>query len=242
MAKICAYIRVSTQRQGASGLGLDAQTAAIEAFARQNGHTIVATFREIESGKRCDRPQLTRALAKCRLLGATLCVAKLDRLARDLAFVANLMRDNVDFVACDAQYANRLTIGILAAVGEDEARRVSERTRAALAQAKLRGVVLGGSRNHTFSADERRKGSALGCATRSEASRERASQLMPIIGELRAEGRTSLQQLAEGLNARGLPTARGKAWQPMQVRRVINAASWLNSGQTKKVAGPYAAC
>jgi len=225
MTKLCAYIRVSTQRQGASGLGLDAQIAAVEAFARQNGHTIVATMREIESGKRSDRPELARALAMCKLMSATLVVAKLDRLARDVAFLSSLMSNGTDFVCVDNPVATRLTIHILAAVAEDEARRISERTKAALAQARGRGTVLGGSRNHRFSDLERRKGSAASCAIRREASRERALAIMPVVAELRAAGASTLQALADGLNARGLPTANGGAWMPMSISRVITAAN-----------------
>src|ERR1700680_353021 len=116
MTPIIAYLRVSTARQGRSGLGLEAQKATVEGFAKSTSRIISETFVEVESGKNCERPQLVKALARCKLTGATLVVAKLDRLARDLVFVATMLRDGVDFVACDAPYANRLTLGILAAV------------------------------------------------------------------------------------------------------------------------------
>ena len=222
MRKLVTYIRVSTQRQGASGLGLDAQKHAVETFARSGGHTIVAEVCEIESGKRCDRPQLAHALALCRLHNATLCVAKLDRLARDVAFLSSLMNNGIDFVCCDNPHATRLTIHILAAVAEDEARRISERTRVALAAAKARGVKLGGSRNHTLTSDERAKGSARGCATRRTEARERSAAVLPIVQELIAAGAGSLAQIAAGLNAKGIPTAAGKLWKPMQVSRVLS--------------------
>src|SRR5436190_15879352 len=150
MGKLISYIRVSTSRQGASGLGLEAQRAAVSSYAKHAGHSIVCEVREIESGRKCDRPELARALSLCKLHKATLCVARLDRLARDVAFLANLMNAGVDFVCVDNPHATRLTLHILAAVAEDEAKRISERTRAALAAAKARGVVLGGPRNHVF--------------------------------------------------------------------------------------------
>jgi hypothetical protein len=138
-----AYLRVSTARQGVSGLGLEAQRATVDAFARQHGGTVVGSFIEVENGKRSDRPELAKALEAARKAKATLVFAKLDRLSRNVAFIANLMDAGVDFVACDQPFASRLTLHILAAVAEDEARRISERTKAALAAAKARGVKLG---------------------------------------------------------------------------------------------------
>ena len=221
MGKLVSYVRVSTQRQGASGLGLDAQRASVAAYAAANSHTIVDEVQEIESGKRCDRPQLARALALCRLHRATLVVAKLDRLARDVAFLANLMNAGVDFVCCDNPHATRLTLHILAAVAENEANAISQRTKLALAQAKLRGVVLGGSRNHTLTPAERLAGSALGGETRRVKALERAAAIRPIIAELRGTGCNSLAALAAGLNRRGIPTAAGSVWYPATVRNVM---------------------
>jgi DNA invertase Pin-like site-specific DNA recombinase len=131
-----AYLRVSTVRQGESGLGLEAQRAAVEAFARQHGGAIVASYVKVETGKRSDRPKLAKALCAARKGKATLLIAKLDRLARDVAFNANLMDAGVEFLACDQPFASRLTLHILAAVAEDEARRISERTKAALQAAR----------------------------------------------------------------------------------------------------------
>ena len=221
MGKLVSYVRVSTARQGASGLGLDAQRAAVAAYAAANGHTIVDEVQEVESGKRNDRPQLARALTLCRLHKATLVVAKLDRLARDVAFLANLMNAGVDFVCCDNPHATRLTLHILASVAEDEARRISERTRVALAQAKLRGVVLGGSRNHLLTSAERLTGALLGGETRRAKALERAAAIRPIISELRGMGCTTLASLAAGLNRKGIPTANGSVWYPMTVRNAI---------------------
>ena len=138
-----AHLRVSTVRQGESGLGLEAQRVAVEAFARQHSGTIAASFVEVETGKRSDRPELANALEAARKGKATLLIAKLDRLARNVAFIANLMDAGVDFLACDQPFASRLTLHILAAVAEDEARRISERTKAALQAAKARGRKLG---------------------------------------------------------------------------------------------------
>lgn len=132
--KYVAYFRVSTQRQGQSGLGLEGQQAAVAAFCEP-----LESFTEVESGKRSDRPELARAIAACKRLGATLVIAKLDRLARNVHFVSGLMESGVEFIACDNPNANRLTVHILAAVAEDEARRISERTKAALAAARLVG-------------------------------------------------------------------------------------------------------
>jgi DNA invertase Pin-like site-specific DNA recombinase len=154
------------------------------------GHEVVETYVEVESGKRSDRPELARALAKCKLVCATLVVAKLDRLARDLAFVACLMRDKIPFVACDNPHATELTIGILAAIAQHEAKMISDRTKAALAAAKARGVTLGG--NHTFTAAERAKGRAIGSTTIAAKFNHRAEAVAPIIKELRQSGATTL--------------------------------------------------
>ena len=221
MTPIIAYLRVSTQRQGQSGLGLEAQRATVEAFARSSQRAVVETVIEVESGKHCDRPQLARALARCKLIGATLVVARLDRLARDLVFVATMLRDNVDFVACDAPFANRLTLGILSAVAEDEGRRISDRTRAALQAAKARGTVLGGYRGRAPTDAERR----MAVAVRTRRARERALGLMPILEEIRAGGAATLAAIAAGLNERGLPAVRGGRWTPTGVARALEAAA-----------------
>ena len=146
MNKLVAYYRVSTRRQARSGLGLEAQQAAVLAFQARSGVEVLTSFTEVETGRRSDRPELAKAIAHAKRAGATLVVAKLDRLARNVAFTSALMESGVDFLACDNPHANRLTIHILAAVAEDEARRISERTKAALAAAKRRGVKLGAAR------------------------------------------------------------------------------------------------
>ena len=147
MADFIAYYRVSTSRQAQSGLGLDAQKQAVLDFINGNGDQIVAEFTEVESGKRCDRPELNNSLNQCRETGAKLVIARLDRLARNAAFLLTLRDSGVEFVAADMPDANRLTVGIMALVAEDEAERISQRTKAALAAAKARGVKLGGIRS-----------------------------------------------------------------------------------------------
>src|SRR5215472_1667667 len=146
MATFIAYLRVSTDKQGHSGLGLDAQRSAVQRHASSTGDRIAAEFVEIESGRKSDRPELTAALAACRARRAVLLIAKLDRLARNVAFVSNLMEAGVEFVAADMPTVNRLTVHILAAVAEEEARMISARTKAALEAAKARGVRLGNPR------------------------------------------------------------------------------------------------
>ena len=142
--RFIAYYRVSTAKQGRSGLGLEAQKTAVLAYLNGGCWTLSAEFTEVESGKQADRPELARALAACRLIGATLVIAKLDRLTRNVAFLANLMESGAEFVACDNPHATKFTIHILAAVAELERQQISDRTKAALAAAKARGTQLGG--------------------------------------------------------------------------------------------------
>src|SRR5262249_11444060 len=158
--KCIAYYRVSTKRQGRSGLGLEAQEAAVRDFLNGGNWRLVKEFTEIESGKRTDRPQLEKAFQACRVYGAKLIIAKLDRLARNVAFISNLMESGVEFEAVDFPQANRLTIHIMAAMAEHEAKMISERTKAALAAAKRRGVKLGGDRGARLTAQARAAGRA----------------------------------------------------------------------------------
>src|SRR4051812_41758138 len=158
--KFVAYYRVSTTRQGQSGLGLEAQRKAVTDFLDGGHWQLVAEAVEVESGKRSDRPKLQEALRLCRLHGATLVIAKLDRLARNVAFISNLMESGVDFVAVDFPQANRLTVHILAAVAEHEREMIAQRTKAALAAAKARGVKLGNPANLCRQLDGSAKGNA----------------------------------------------------------------------------------
>ena len=206
-----AYLRVSTTRQGESGLGLEAQKASVEAFARHQGAAIVATFVEVESGKRSDRPELAKALQATRKGKATLLIAKLDRLARNMAFIAAMMDSGVDFVACDQPFASRLTLHILAAVAEDEARRISERTKAALAAARARGRKLGSPVASQTVAAAR--------AARSAYAAKANATTHCVVREIRASGVESLAGIARALQARGVRTpGGGTEWQAVQSR------------------------
>ena len=230
LKKFIAYYRVSTKKQGRSGLGLDAQREAAAAHLSSVQGKLVGEFTEIEHGTRRGnrRPQLAAALIACRVHGATLIIAKLDRLARNVAFTSNLMESGVEFTAVDFPQANRLTIHILAAIAEHEAEMISTRTKAALAAAKRKGVVLGGYRGkHTHA--QMMAANRVSVQVRSEAARQRAMDLMSVIQELRASGAVSLSQIAEGLNSKGISTARGSEWSRAQVYRVLIAAGHKQS-------------
>jgi DNA invertase Pin-like site-specific DNA recombinase len=229
MREIIAYYRVSTKQQGDSGLGLDAQKTAVETYAKQAGARILASYREVESGKLAERPELARALAHARRSKATLVVAKLDRLARNVAFLSALMRSGVDFVCCDNPHANKLTIHILAAVAEDEAERISARTKAALQAAKARGVKLGSARpNHWKGKEEARRaglarGRAVAAKVISRNAAEAYADLLPTMKAWRTQGMT-LGGIAGRLNNEGHTTRKGKPWNPVQVARVLERA------------------
>ena len=257
---IVSYIRVSTRAQEASGLGLEAQRQAVQAFARQRRGDIIAEYREVETGKWKDRPELAKALAHCRRsksssvnnlpdammiqprnqgrhsrkavvyfltrANATLVVAKLDRLARNVAFTSALIESKVDFVCCDNPHATKLTIHILAAVAEHEAEAISQRTKAALAAAKARGVKLGSARpGHWDGREDRRLAGVKAAAKAAGEAHARAAEeayvdLCPLIGELRAKGFT-LQTIADKLNGMGHTTRHGKSWSHTQVARLL---------------------
>ncbi len=215
---IVAYYRVSTPKQGQSGLGLEAQQAAVEAHAATAGKVIVDRYTEIESGGSVDREALTAALAKCRETGATLVIAKLDRLARNVAFLSALMDGDVEFLALDLPGASRFHLHIMAAVAEQERVACSERTRAALAAAKARGVKLGHPANLT---DASRR-AAL--ASRRATIAKRNHLVIPLIRAWR-KSRWSTRRIAEELTRLqvGLPNG-GSHWHPAQVRRVVTLA------------------
>lgn len=218
MPSFVAYYRVSTDKQGRSGLGLEAQTATIESFAARGGGEIIASFKEVETGKRNDRPELERALTLCRQKKAVLVIAKLDRLSRNLAFIANLMDSRVEFVACDMPEANRLTLHIMAAMAEHEAKATSVRTKEALQAAKARGQVLG-----------RRDADVQGMANRrKEQTTQFRSQLYPTIKQMRDAGQT-LAQIADTLNRMQVRTANNRTWYASTVKGVLDSQSKENT-------------
>jgi DNA invertase Pin-like site-specific DNA recombinase len=229
--KFVSYLRVSTAREGRSGLGLEAQRQAVEDFLNGGNWTLVKEFVEVESGKKADRPELAKAFQACRVYGAKLVIAKLDRLSRDAHFLLGLEKAGVDFVAADMPQANRMTVGIMAIMAEEERRRISERTKAALAAAKRRGVKLGGDRGARLTAKAR----AAGRAALQAKARARAADLSPTVKELQAGGAESLRAIAAGLDERGIPAARGGKWSAVQVSRLLEAASPFDASASAAV-------
>jgi DNA invertase Pin-like site-specific DNA recombinase len=229
--KFISYLRVSTQRQGRSGLGLEAQRSAVAGYLNGGSWTLIQEVVETESGKRSDnRPELQKALSLCRVHRATLLVAKLDRLARNVAFVSALMEAGVKFVAADLPEANNLTVHVMAAMAEYEAKAISERTKVALAAAKARGKQLGGVRvlketgqpwNLGSVAHE---GSREGVKVRRQHRDRFVGDILPMIEEKQRQGATSLRLIADALNVEGAPAPRGGMWTATQVARVMKAA------------------
>src|ERR1700681_800047 len=223
--KFIAYYRVSTERQGRSGLGLEAQRAAVALYLNGGNWHIAAEFTEIESGRRSDRPELDKALAAARLHRCPLVVSKVDRLTRSVAFLSRLLEAGVDVRFADLPQiegaTGRFLLQQMAAVAELEAGMISARTKAALAAAKRRGVKLGGDRGARLTAKAR----AAGRAAVQERVRNRAMDLAPTIKELQAAGCESLRAIAAGLEERGIPAARGGKWSAVQVSRLLEAAS-----------------
>lgn len=217
--KIVTYIRVSTARQGQSGLGMEAQQTAIDSYVAANAATVLAEFVEVESGRKNDRPQLRAALHQAKITGAVLVIAKLDRLSRNAAFLMNLQESGVDFVACDNQGATPLTIGILALVAQEEAKAISSRTKDALAAAKARGVKLGNP-NGAQALRRAEKGNAAACARQRANAEEFAISLAPVFEDMNVKKITTLSAQAVELNQRGIKTARGRSWHPTTVANV----------------------
>jgi DNA invertase Pin-like site-specific DNA recombinase len=224
---IVTYLRVSTQAQGRSGLGLEAQRAALARFAEAEGFAIVAEFVEVETGKGADaldkRTKLATALAEARKRQCSVAVAKLDRLSRDVHFVSGLMAQRVPFIVAElGADVDPFLLHLYAAIGEKERALISERTKRALEAAKARGVKLGGDRGGL--AKGREKGAAASTETRSAKARERAADVAPVIQELQSGG-ASLRQIAAELTARGIPTPRGSQWTATAVKRAAERAA-----------------
>lgn len=210
MATYIAYYRVSTERQGASGLGLEAQQAAVKQYA----DGIIHSFTEIESGKIDERPQLQAAIAMCKATGAALLIAKIDRLSRQAAFLLTLRDSGVQIVAADMPHAGTLEFGIRAVVAQHEREEISRRTKAALQAAKARGVRLGSTDQAGLS--------QAGCEAVKASADALAKRVYPIIQDIMSAGIQSLRDIAQALTSRGIKTARGNtSWQASQVRNII---------------------
>lgn len=218
-----AYFRCSTRKQGQSGLGLEAQREAVKRFIGED--LLIAEFEEVESGTRADRPALDAALRECRLRGATLVIAKLDRLSRSVSFISRLMEEGADFVAVDMPSANRFTLHIMAAMAEQEREMISNRTKVALAAARERGVVLGGRRGTCRIEDHSGAGRARSLVTRQTTARARAIECLSIVEDIKRAGVTSLHGIAREMNARSIAAPRGGAWSATQVARLSARAS-----------------
>lgn len=239
--KAIAYYRVSTAAQGRSGLGLEAQQATVRDYASRTGATLLGEFTEVESGKDNNRPKLTEALERARLTGATLVIAKLDRLSRNLAFLVTLQEAGTKFVAADMPEANELTVHIMAAVAQAERKAISQRTKEALAAAKARAAANGigykangdpwknGARlgNPNGAAALRRAGNGHKAATAAliRNAQGRAEGLAKVICEIQAQGIISSSGIAKALNERHIRTPRGRQWHAMSVKRTLERLS-----------------
>jgi DNA invertase Pin-like site-specific DNA recombinase len=219
--KVVAYYRVSTAKQGRSGLGLDAQLAAVENYARQFGATVVAEFTDVESGKVDARPGLEAARLAALAHGAAIVVATLDRLSRDVAFIAGLMKEGVRFTCADMPSASEFELHIRASVAQEERRKIAERTRLAMAAAKARGRTFGGFRGHV--ADDAARAAAAS-AKRAQAERHARAHIA-LINALRSQG-LGWKSIAKRFTVEGLATPTGKAtWHAVQVRRLARLAA-----------------
>lgn len=217
--KYVSYLRVSTARQGESGLGLEAQRTAVVNYVKSlsGGAEIVREFVEIETGKRADRPVLAEAIRECKANGFCLCVAKLDRLSRNLHFVTALMNSKIDFVAADNPHATPFLIHILVAVAEHERNMISSRTKAALEAAKRRGVKLGNP--------EYEDAISKAVEARQKIAADRNDVLRRTVAEVMEKtGLTKLAEIAQALNLRGIKTNRGSQFTPTQIHRLLKTA------------------
>lgn len=230
MCKIVAYHRCSTAEQGRSGLGLDAQREAVRALCERRGWTVIAEFTEIESAGRSDRPELQAALRRAKVSDAILCIAKLDRLSRSVAFVAALQESGARFVAADMPEADETTVHIMVAVAQRERKLISTRTREALAAAKARGCKANGepfkagrlgNPNGAAPLRRARKGNRAALAARTAAAAQFARERAPDVRDVRQGGASSLREIAAGLNARGVTTPNGGPWHANSVRRLL---------------------
>ncbi|MGB5068615.1 MAG: recombinase family protein [Albidovulum sp.] len=218
--RFIAYERVSTARQGTSGLGLEAQRCTIDGFVRSRGAALIGRFTEVESGRNPDRPELAKALHLAKVTGATLVIAKLDRLSRNAAFLLALRDSGVRFLAVDMPEANDLTVGIMALVAQQEREAISRRTREALAVAKARGVKLGNPNGAAALRRAGKGGVALRATVSTNADRF-AQDLAHVIAEATTSGETSLRSVAAELNRRGILTRRRAKWHVSNVLNLV---------------------
>ena len=223
--KFVSYLRVSTDKQGRSGLGLEAQRAAVDSYLNGGRWTLVAEYVETESGRRTDRRQLAKALAHAKAIGATVVFAKLDRLTRNVDLLRSLVTSDVDLVFCDLPHVpvgamGRFLLTQMASVAELEAGLISERTKAALAAAKARGVKLGNP-NGARALKGKQTGNKEAVATVKANAEQRAANLKGIVDDLRSQGIKSVRTIAAEMNARGILTPRGRAWHPTSVARLL---------------------
>ncbi len=226
MDKFVAYFRVSTARQGRSGLGLAAQRAAVNDLIAAKGNKLIAEFQEVESGKDRDRPKLAAALDHCRVTGATLMVAKMDRLSREANFIGALIDGDVDIRFCDFPTipvgpVGRLILGVMAQIAEFERGIISERTKAAMAAAKARGQTFGNPCGAAPLVKHRKRGIRNSRRVRTAKANDFAQRLAPIIADIRAAGVDTTSGLARELNARDIEAPRGGQWGVTQVRRLL---------------------
>jgi DNA invertase Pin-like site-specific DNA recombinase len=220
--KLIAYYRVSTEGQGRSGLGLAAQKADVAAYSKANGCTVIGEYCDIESGTMNDRPKLQEALSQAKLTWSTLCIAKLDRLSRNSAFLIQLQRSEVPFVCCDNPHATRFILDVMAAFAEDEARRISQRTKDALAARRAKGLPLGAQNpnSRNLNADNARHGAKRSAESKAKAAREYYIAVMPKLLDWHADG-LSAEKMASELNEQGISLMNGNRWTPQQVYRVL---------------------
>jgi DNA invertase Pin-like site-specific DNA recombinase len=216
--KFVSYLRVSTDKQGRSGLGLEAQREGVRSYVEGGKRKLIAEYIEVESGKNDERPKLKQALHRAKVTGATLVIAKLDRLSRNVAFIANLQESGVRFLCADMPEATELTIHLFAAIAQHERKIISERTRVAMAAAKRKGRVFGNP-NGAKALKGLGNGEAVE-ALKAEADKH-ATSVMPIIDDIRAEGADTLREIAAELNAREILTARGGSWYAATVRNIL---------------------
>jgi DNA invertase Pin-like site-specific DNA recombinase len=217
------YYRVSTAKQGRSGLGLEAQRSAVASFCASRNCEPLAEYTEVESGNRSDRPELCKALHHAKVAGATLLIAKLDRLSRNLAFLATLQEAGVAFVAADLPDATEMTVQIMAVMAQAERKAISKRTKEALAAAKARGQKLGNPMGAKAFGPYNGNGAAV--AVIKARARSFALDVMPVLDVIKAEGHSSLRAMAKELNGRGIVTARGGKWGPQSVANLLKVAS-----------------